>query len=350
MAIEIVPYAPEHLPLVRRFAEATWPRPRSEAHYRWRYEEARDTRAFLALEDGECMAMVRACRRLYRIGATIEPFLETFDWYTRPDAPGRGLGAAVMQRCMQEPERSLQVGGTAPAYETLKRLGWSLVCTGQRRARPLRAAVARAIARRLRLRRPAERLAALHALLAGPRRRGAPRGARVVAVTTIGAEVEALQQRASAYGTVPLWSRERLQWLAHGFPAAGHFVPLYFVVGEELLGWALLRIHPTESGASGELVELFEPRADVDLQAWMVAELCALAAGFGADVLGATTTCAVRNQALDRNGFGSPGELAVHAWLRGGPGLPGPHQFGSNTRDTPINPFPSRWWGDPSCG
>lgn len=347
MTIEIVPYSPDLLPLVRRFADSTWKRPRTAAQIRWRYEEAPDMRAFLAISEGACVAMVRAHRHHYRIDDSIEPFLETFDWYKHPDAREPGLGARVMQRCMEEPDSLLQVGGTPAACASLERLGWKRVCTGQRFVLPLASGVASAIERRLHLpRRAAAAIARGHARIAGPRRPRAPAGARVIPVAGVGAEVHALYSGPTRYRTLALWSAERLRWVLFGHPAAGHFVPLYFARGESLLGWALLRIHANDTGCAAELVDLLEPRGDRDLYEWMIAELARVAAGFGAAHLGATSTCPAVVEALRRNRFRPGGEIPVHAWLRGRSELPGPQLLGSNTRDTPVNPFPEHWWGE----
>jgi hypothetical protein len=64
-------------------------------------------------------------------------------------------------------------------------------------------------------------------------------------------------------------------------------------------------------------------------------------------VLGATTTCARVAEALRAGGFAEAGEIALHLWWPGQQGLPEPMLIGSNTRDTALNPYPERWWGDP---
>jgi hypothetical protein len=78
-AVEIVAYGPERRATVQRFAEQTWRRPRSEAFYRWRYDEAPAFQAFLALRGGECLAMQTAFRRPYRVGEREVHILEPFD-------------------------------------------------------------------------------------------------------------------------------------------------------------------------------------------------------------------------------------------------------------------------------
>jgi hypothetical protein len=162
--------------------------------------------------------------------------------------------------------------------------------------------------------------------------------------------VHALYAAPGAYRTLALWTPERLRWILCGHPAAGHYVPLGFARRDELVAWALLRIHATDDGCAGEVVDLLAPSADPALYEWVIGELAVIAAGFGAAHLGATSTCPAVVDALARHRFRPAGEIPVHAWLRGLDGLPGPQLLGSNTRDTAINPFPTWWWGEPLRG
>lgn len=349
MATEIVPFAREHLPLVQRFAERTWQRPRSAAFYRWRYEDVPGCRAFLALHDGECLAMCCAFERPYRLGDEIVPFLETFDWYTAPGLRNAGLGVRVIQRFMAEKEPLILVGGSDDARSFLARLRWRHAGDASRFTLPLRGSVTSALRRRLHVpERGARLLATAAGIVSRPRTRGRPRNGRVIPVAVPGAELDELYGRATPYGTLALWTQERLRWMIGGFAGAGHFVPLYFAQGDDLVGFALLRIFGTATGRSAELVDLFCPTADPALYEWIVSEIACLAAGFDADLLGATTTCPVVERALLRNRFRPAGAIPIHVWTPDRPGLPTPMLLGSNTRDTPLNPYVTHWWGDPA--
>ena len=348
MKTEIVRYTPAHFEVMRRFAERTWTRPRTSAFYRWRYEDAPEQRAFLAIHDGACLAMGCAFRRRYRIGDEIVPILETFDWYTLPGLRNAGLGVRIIQRFMAEPEPALLVGGSDDAVGFLARLKWLRAGTAQRFILRLGARrMAHALERRLRI--PGAGARAI-ASAAQPfrrrRRRRGPAGARVLPVAAVGDEVFALYEGPVAYETLPLWSPEQLRWLMLGFAGAGHFVPLYFARGQQLLGWALLRVYEVDGERGAEIIELFNPGADGDLYTWMVAELACLAEGFDADYLGASSTCPAIAAALAGNGFAGGGAIPIHLWRPGGTPLPSPMLFGSNTRDTPINPYPTHWWGE----
>ena len=78
---EIVAFRPEHLDVVARFSERVWPRPRSRAFLRWRYLEHPDHHAYLALRGDECLAMVSAFRRAYRVGERSVRVSDSFDWF-----------------------------------------------------------------------------------------------------------------------------------------------------------------------------------------------------------------------------------------------------------------------------
>ena len=348
MSVRIVPYAPEHFVSMRRFAERTWQRPRSDAFYRWRYLEAPDTRAFLALRDDECLATCFAFRRPYRLGDEIVPFLETFDWHALPELRNVGLGIRIIQRFMAEPEPLILVGGSDDARELLRRLKWEHVGEVKNYALQLRAGLAGAIARRLPIPERGARLLAAAADLAARRSPSAPPGGRVIPVAIAGPEVEALCRGPSAYGMLAIWTEARLRWLVSGFAGAGHFVPLYFARGADLVGFALLRIYANEGRRGAELIDVLCPSADPDVYAWMVAEVARLADGFDADVLGASSTCPVVCAALERNRFRYAGTSPVHVWIPGRAGVPTPILLGSNTRDTALSPFPAEWWGDRS--
>jgi hypothetical protein len=352
MALEIVPLAREHLAAVRRFAEKVWQRPRSDAYYRWRYEEPSAFQlGYLALRDGECLAMECAFRRPYRTGERTLDVLEVFDWYTLPELRGSGLGMRVMQALMREPHPLMLVGGSADTQALLPRLGWRHVATSSRWVLALGVERTReALQRRLRIPPAAAPLAraaawaAVHRPGVQPRRRAAPRGGRVFAVAGAGDDLQKLYRAPTRYGTLPLWSDAQLRWLTGGFPALGHYVPLYFAVGERVVGFALLRAYPTEHGCDVEILDLYAPEPDASLYAWMVSEVALRGAGFAPGVVATSTTCPLVEQALRRNRFVRTSAVPVQFSLPGGAELPGPILIGSNTSDVPFNPLAERWF------
>src|SRR3989449_1750090 len=113
-----------YLKAVIRFSENTWARPQTEAFYRWRYLECPSQIGLLALDDGECLAMVWAFVQSYQVGPRRLNGLETFDWFCLPELQGSGLGVRVMQAMMNRPEFIIAAGGTADTLKLLPRLKW----------------------------------------------------------------------------------------------------------------------------------------------------------------------------------------------------------------------------------
>ena len=349
MATEIVPLSPALMGALRRFAERVWTRPRSDAYYRWRYESLPMHKAWVAVRDGEILAMEAALARPYRVADEVVEILEVFDWACLPELRRSGLGVRVMQRVMQQGP-CLLVGGSDDTRGLIPRLRWSTVAQAEQFALPLGTRrVADAIRRRVAMPAALTRMAALGVLsLPGrkPRPRRVPPGGRAIAVASVGDEVQALYRGPIAYKALPLWPPELLRWLQGGFPAIGHFLPLLFTVGSELRGFALARIHPTGTGCDAELIECFAPRPDPDLYTWMVSEVATRVAGFDPGLLGACTPCPLLAEALRRNGFVRGGMNPVQVWWPGHARLSGPLLIGANSGDAPLVPFADRWWND----
>ncbi|RIL04868.1 MAG: hypothetical protein DCC71_12410, partial [Proteobacteria bacterium] len=177
-----------------------------------------------------------------------------------------------------------------------------------------------------------------------PRRRRVPRGGRAIAVAGVGEEIQALYRGAIDYVALPLWPAELLRWMIAGHPSLGHCLPLYFAVGEKLVGWAMVRIYPTDAGCDAELVECYAPRPDAELYTWMVSEIATRAAAFAPGLLGACTPCPLLAEALARNGFVRAGVNPIQVWWPGRDVPPGPLLIGSNSGDSSLVPFAERWW------
>lgn len=347
MAVQILPFSHELMPPLRRFVERVFARPRTDAFYHWRYETLPLHRAWLAMRDGEVLAMECAIDRPYRVGSDVVRILEVFDWYCLPELRNSGLGVRVMQSLMKEGP-CLLVGGTEDTQGLLPRLKWQVAAQATRVILPLGIErLAAAIQKRMRVPAGLARLTARGTLFWPPLRphpRARPRHGRAIAVASIGEEIQALYEGSLPYSALPLWPTELLLWLLAGHPSVGHFVPLYFAVGDELVGWSLLRVYSAPDGCDAELVECFAPRPDVDLYTWFVSETAARAVSFGPGMLGACTTCPLLGEALRRNGFLPTGRNPVQLWWPGGGRFGAPVLIGSNSGDSPLVPFAERWW------
>lgn len=342
--IEIVPLDSQHLPALRRFAGRVWQRPAGDDFMRWRYEaSASFHHVWLAMRDGECLATEAAIRRPWRVEDEVTEVLEVFDWYCLPELRNSGLGVRVMQALMKQPHPLLLVGGTADTQGLLPRLKWHVTATVERFSLPLgRRRLAEALVQRFRVPRAVAGIAAAAALARPghrPRRRKVPAAGRAVALCSVGPETLALYDRPTSYRSVPLWTAEILRWLTGGFPTIGHFVPLSFFVGGQLVGWALLRIYPTATGSGAEIVECFAPQPEAGLHTWMVSEVATVAAGFGVEALHTQTACPSLRAALVANHFVRSGSNPVQIFWPGRDALPGPIAAGSNTNDNALVPW-----------
>ena len=349
MSTEIASFAPEHLPLVARFAETAWQRPRSDAWLRWRYLEHPSQRAWLALHDRRCLAMMTIFLRPYASGAREIQVADAFDWYCLPELRNSGLGVRIMQRAMKDPEPVIVTGGTQDTRTLLPRMGFQTLAEVQRFVLPLAPErTAEALARRG-VPRPLGRLAfrAAQTIIA-PRRRALPRGGRVLAVASVGPEALAIDPRPGGRGSAPIWTPAFLRWLGAGFPGIGHYLPLYFAVGDVLVGWALLRLFDTPLGPEAALLDLRAGETDQALYTWMVSEVALRAAGFAPGFLTAGTTCPALAAALRRNRFRAVGLAPIHWYSKQEPPLEAPIVFGSHWGDEPLVPYPIGWWNSGS--
>jgi hypothetical protein len=193
--------------------------------------------------------------------------------------------------------------------------------------------------------RPIGRLAfrAVQPLLA-PRRRAVPRGGRALWVASVGAEAIAIDPRPGGRGSAPIWTPAFLRWLGVGFPGIGHYLPLYFAIGDELAGWALLRLFDTPLGPEAALIDLRASKPDASLYTWMVSEVALRAAAFGSGFLSAGTTCPELAAALRRNHFRGVGLVPIHWYSKQEPRLEAPILFGSHWGDELLLPYPTTWW------
>jgi hypothetical protein len=340
---EIVPFAPEQLGAVAHFAEQVWQRPRSAGFLRWRYLEHPHHHAYLALRGGECLAMVTAFRRPYRVGERSLHFSDAFDWYCLPELRRSGLGVRVLQRLMQDEEPVVVTGGTADTRGLLPRMRFQVPTTVVRFGLVLGAErAADLLARRARLPRALGRLAfTLSRPLLAPRVRGAPKNARVETPATLGAEALAIDPRPGGRGTAPIWTSEYLAWLAAGSPSMGRYLPLCFRVSEVLIGWALLRIYDGPDGRDSALLDVRAREPSAALYTWMVSEVAVRAAGFGPGLLTASTSCPHVEAALRANHFLVTDPAPIHCFSRDGAALEAPIVFGAHWGDETILPYPS---------
>jgi hypothetical protein len=342
VATPIERFTPSHLPAVRRFCERMWQRPTSDDYYDWRYLEAPLQEGYLAVRDGEVLATLWYFRRPWRLGARTVHFLEVFDWFALPEVQRAGLGVRALQAAMKDDDPCILIGGTEETQSLLPRLKWQVVGRTVAYALPLGAG---ALVDRVPLPGILARPAAALAVAAWFRPRPRPvAGDDVVPTGAIGPEIDRLYQGELAWGSVPLWPAEQLRWLSAGHPSTGHFVPLYFVRGDRVIGWSLVRIRPSASGQDADLVELYAADRDEELLAWMIAETARRVVSFGVGMLRASSACPVVQAALRRNRFRRGEESPIQVWSNEALEMPEPMLVGANTNDNPYLPNPPAWF------
>jgi hypothetical protein len=246
--VRIVPFAPDLLPAVQGFCERYWTRPRTEGYYDWRYLKSQPfSRMFLALQNDDCLGMLFALRKQYRLGGKPTPCLEVFDWHCLPGLRGSGIGIRLMRAMMRQPEPILSVGGTADVHSTLPLMGWKPI--GAARKYELLAsadALADLVHRRVGLP-PALSRMAVGVASAGyyaPRRRRIPATGRAVRIETPGEDIGQLYRGETGYGFVQEPEAGVLRWMMDG-RWSGTYRFLSFLIGERPRGWAMTRTFDT---------------------------------------------------------------------------------------------------------
>jgi hypothetical protein len=300
LQFRVLPFAEEHLPLVRAFSERYWNRPRTDSFYRWRYVESLPfSRMFLALTDAECLGMVFAFRKIYMVGGQPTPCNEVFDWHSLPGLSGTGVGIRVMRAMMKTGEQLLGIGGTAEVLKVLPAMRWQTVSAAYSYELPLSSeALVDGLRRRVSIRVPGERLLLKALVAAWFRRVGHRKLGTAIPVATLGPEVDALYVGETGYGMVQRPHPEWLRWLTSGYPGAGSFRFWYFRVHGQLRGWALTRLYETEQGREASILDVYAQKPTGELYAWMLSEVVASLLGEAPMLIRARASCPILRSAL----------------------------------------------------
>jgi hypothetical protein len=342
--INIVPFAPEGLPLVRGFAARYWSRPRTDAYYSWRYLESQPfSRMFLAVQEEECLGMVYALRKAYIINGQRTPCLEVFDWHSLPGLKGSGVGIRVMRAMMREPERLIAFGGTADVLKALPAMGWQRIVAARKFELPLAGErLAPGLERRTGIpaswtRRP---LDVAVRVWFGPTLRSRPETGYAEAASMLGDDVDALYDDQSHYGVVQRPLPDVLRWCSHSVAANGNFCFLRFLVKGRLVGWTLSRIYNTGTASEGALLDVFAPEPTIELYTWMVSKAVSILSGFGPTLIVARASCPILQAAIKANRFREmPAEVPIFTWPKGLTETLAPVHVTLNHADGPIRPY-----------
>jgi hypothetical protein len=339
----VVPFAPDLLPLVRVFSERYWNRPQSEAYYDWRYVQPQAFgRMFLVVQEDECLGVLSALRKPYRLRGQPATLLEVFDWHALPGQRGSGVGIRLMRAMMRQPERVVSIGGTADVQATLPLMGWQPIGSARRYELPLSGdLLGSRLRQRTRLPAVVTRLAAgaLSAVHFRPRRRAVPAGGHVAVALEPGEEIRDLYQGETGFGFVMEPEFDVLRWVARG-RWSGHYEFLTFTLGGKPRGWAMTRTHRTDQGIQGTLVEVFAPRPDLALYTWMVSEAATRLMKAAPYRLRVRASCPILQAALVANRFRKVvPDIPIHSWPKLEGEGPAPLHVTYNHTDGPLLPY-----------
>lgn len=341
--IRVVPFEPPLLAPLREFSERYWSRPREDAYYRWRYlEPAAISRMFLALRGEECVGTLFALRKTWRLRGASVPALEVFDWHAFAEVRGAGAGIRLMRAMMRSPERILSIGGTADVHSALPLMGWQAFGTAHAFELPLATGlIAERVAHATNLPKGFARavLSPVAGPLFRPRPMPAPGRGSVSLSDALPEGVEDLYEGDTGYGLVQVPDRDVLAWLTAG-RWSGRWRYLAFRLDGRLRGWAMTRLYHGKTGLQGSLVEVYAPRADAALYAWMVAEACLSFAPERPTRILARATCPALREALARNRFRHAGvDSPLHTWPAFPGAPPANAHFTYLHSDAPFQPF-----------
>jgi hypothetical protein len=339
----IVPFAPDLLPSVRGFCERYWSRPRTEAYYDWRYLRSQPFgRMFLALQGEDCLGMLFALRKQYRLGGRPTACLEVFDWHCLPGLRGSGIGIRLMRAMMRQPEPIISVGGTEDVLATLPLMGWKPIGVARRYVLPVSADVlATRLQRRTGLPAAISRVA-LGIVSSGyyqPRRRMVPGASSVTPGGPPGEEIQQLYREETGYSFVQEPEPHVLGWMTDS-AWSGKFGTLTFALEGRQRGWAMTRTHMTRRGLEAAIIEVFAPRPNVDLYTWMVSEAAVSLMADQPQRIHARASCPVLQAALLANHFGpAVPDSPIHVWPKGVADSAASLHITLNHSDSPFMPY-----------
>ena len=347
--IEIVRFSPEFLPAIKRFSEEIWLRPRSDAYYQWRYLQCPSQTGFLAMQEGECLAMIWGFARPYKVGGTRQNALEILDWYCRQDLRASGLGIKVMQMLMDIPEPLINVGGSADTLRLLPRLKWSSRTPMKRYLIPITGkALSVYIQKKLYipsicLQIPLS-IAAKAIRLASPQPK-IPNG-QSVQVARVGPEILSLYDRPHHPGIVPLPNLDFIRWLMNSPDAMGQYIAIYFFAGDRLCGWSFMRLYTTPAGKEARIIEAASNNDSPASYRWLISETLQVARAHNSDIVFAGASDLTVQKALAQNRFLFYSSIPVQVLSKDGFPDQIPVHVQNNTSDFALLPYPTTTLGE----
>jgi hypothetical protein len=307
--------------------QQNWGPELARALVRWRYyDRPCGGGTWLAVNDGQCVAMLDSFVRPYLLDGRRVSVREGGDWYCLPKYRPLGLGIRLLREMLACPEPVLSIGGSATTVEILPRLRWTRLPDVQKFVLPIKA---RGLAGNLiRGRWPAGEVYA-RAIpgfipLRPPRRAPAPSSGKG-RVAEWGPAARAGLPLPQHEGLVQLLEQGHLEWMARMPSDVAQLLGLSFFLDDTPVGFSLSQIEPAMTGLDGCIVHLQISDPAQSVADWIVAETASRLAARGVGMVRTLASSPEKVSALRKAGFVGRGPLAAYWWPK--PGAPAPTQI-----------------------
>lgn len=332
---------------VVRFVRGTEDRPRSAAFENWRYGDCPTMEALVGMAGDECVATMFSLRREWLTPSGARELLEPFEWHASEEWRAQAPGLRIVKQRMREPRPMIAIAGTDQAGGLLVRLKWTQVATAMKFALPITGAY---MVTRGRSRAIAKAFDLIGTPIFTPRRDRHP-PLHVEPAGEYAPAVRALAERQRRFAIMRLPDRTTAAWLRRAPAEVGHHIHFHATVGGTLVGWGMGRVFARGEIRVGEILEAYLVDDRTGLYPALIREMSATLAGYGTDVLVATTTCDDTMAALRALRFRPDDLRPVLAWWGAQPVPQGKVLIDGAIGDHAFFPVPTAAaaaWLDPS--
>jgi hypothetical protein len=289
---------------------------------RWRYyERPSGGGTWLAVNDGQAVAMLDSFVRPYLLDGRRVQVRAGCDWYCLPKYRPLGLGVRLMRELMACAEPMISVGGKDATLEILPRLGWTRMPDVQNFVLPV---TVRALASALLRKRWPHREAYAGAIpgflpLRRPRRPAPPPGGRV-AKWRPGTPTGLAD--APDPGLVQLLDPADRDWLVRMPPSVAQPLGFVFFLDDRPVGFSLAQVEPARTGLDGRIVHLQVDDPAAATLEWIVAETASRLVAHGVGMIRCWASSPEKIAALGKVGFTAAKPLPSYWWSKSGLACP----------------------------
>lgn len=297
--MKITQLSDELFPAFMHFAQRVWDRP--EGYYTWLYKKAPDRVTWVACEDSKCVASITGFIRPYLLGGKVVDCMEPFDWYCLPEKRALGVGVWVEETLRRMGMPIVIIGGSDMARALWLKRGAKLVAESEGFLLPInRDALYRNREAPFTKRMAGVLLNCIGWHMFAPGKYKDSKNGHFVPLSALDDQTLAIEQPP---GFQPIHRARHLEWLTHGYPELGTFIPLKFMLDGCTVGWSLAHVCSDGMVRKGSILELrFRKGCEAELK-WMVRAVTSVICGFGVASVGMRTTCEEIKQALQANKF-----------------------------------------------